>query len=272
MIFMKKIMLFTAFLFTVLVNAQDFPGEKIELLTNKQLKVKPVEEASQKYGYRGFFKDEKLQNIYKKKGYTTQYTELVGKVFNVVSFEPYRNSIQEKKFKLKIESKETGVLYFDYDPKYSHTFPFEVIGGLQYPEGFYCDAMLEKETNDANKRKYEFPFVNGIQLIKTVDPKHTFVFAVINVPSADKEPAGVIRRGVTVTFDNGGTIELPEEKISSDDNGAGGTVYRAIIGFRDPAHAKLLKENKIVKIKLNKFERNFSEGATLQEYAKCFFK
>ncbi|WP_159799284.1 hypothetical protein [Flavobacterium sp. MK4S-17] len=268
---MKKIMSLVAVLCTFLSFGQNFPGEKVDLLTNKQVKVKPVKESSRQYGYEGFYKDEDLKKVYeKKKGYNSDYDALVDKVFTVVSFEPY-DKYGTQKFKIKLENSETGTLYYDYNPKFSSMFPFEVIGGLDYPENFFCDRITETETNDESTRRYEFPYADGIRLIKSVS-EFTFIFAIINVPNKNKEVEGAIRRGVVIEFDNGEKIVMSDEKLKHAPNGAGGTVYTGIIGLRDEKDLKLLQERQIVKVKLDKFERDYTEGFTLREYAKCFLK
>ena len=269
---MKKIILLFVVMSSLMVTAQNFPGEKIDLLANKELRVIPLSESSQKYGYKGFYTDASLKKLYKEKDFGTPYKELSGKTFKVLSFEPYKTSTGNLKHKLKIENSETDILFFDYDPKYSHSFPFEVIGGLQYPEGFFCERMLEKEPLKENSRKYEFPFANGVKLIKTVDEEYTFIFAAINLPTDTKEEKGTIRRGVTITFDNGKTISMPDQKVNHTPNGSGGTVYSAVVSFTTPEELDLLKNHKMAKVKFDKFEREIREGDEIREYAKCFLK
>lgn len=41
-----------------------FPGNDTSLISGQQLKVTPLDKMFQKYGYEGFYKDEKLKKIY----------------------------------------------------------------------------------------------------------------------------------------------------------------------------------------------------------------
>lgn len=62
---MKKLLLVMAFALTLFANAQNFPGESVELLSGRELKVLPVDAGLQKYGYDHFYADATLDKRYK---------------------------------------------------------------------------------------------------------------------------------------------------------------------------------------------------------------
>lgn len=267
---MKKIIQLLALFVCFTAAAQNFPGEKIELLNGKNLKVLPVAEASQKYGYKDFYTDADLKNLYKKEGYSTPYNALVGKEFKVVSYEAYKNSINEAKYKLLIENPETGKLYFDYNPKYSFTFPFEVIGGLAYPQGFFCESIVEKKGSVVKEgdRWYEAPMDMGIQMSRYKGQLNP-VYIKVNVPTDVVYDETIVRRGYVITFENGKTIAKPTKELITIKSSNGKTLVTTDIDLYDAGELKLLKEQKIKSIKLDKFEKVVENGFVLKEYAKC---
>jgi len=262
-------MLLLALCLSFAANAQNFPGEKIELLNGKNLKVLPIAGASQKYGYKDFYTDADLKNIYKKEGYSTPYDLLVGKEFKVVSYEPYK-SYNEIKYKLLIENPETGKLYFDYNPKYSFTFPFEVIGGLAYPEGFFCESIVEKKGNVVKQgdKWYEAPMEMGIQLSRYKGQLNP-VYMKITFSTDAIYDEKVTMKGYSIIFENGKTITKPAKQLISYAGSSGTSIITTDIDFYEANELKLLKEQKIKSIKLDKFEKVVENGFTLKEYAKC---
>lgn len=267
-LFMKKIMLLLTFIVTAIAGAQNFPGEMVELLDGKELRVIPLELSSQKYGYREFFTDSNLKKIYKKDSYSTKHDALADKVFKVVSYEPY-NSYGTRKYKIQIENPDTGKLYYNYNPKFSSGFPFEVIGGLNYPEGYFCDLIKEVESSVENSRAYEFPMADGLQVIayKWNDKRQT-VLVSITLPTEKKFDSDAIVRGIELTLENGQKIVREDEILRLVDNSAGTTALTKIISLPE-SDIELLTMHKIVKVKLNKFEETYKDGLTLQEYIKC---
>ncbi|MFL9845062.1 hypothetical protein [Flavobacterium rhizosphaerae] len=265
---MKKILAILAIAIMPLTTlAQDFPGEKVTLLEGKQLKVKPMKASLQEYGYNNFYTDEALKKIYKKKSTSTPYDKLESRVFNFVSAIPYTNSIGANKYKLKIENEETGILYFDYDPRFSHSFPFEVIGGLVYPEGFFCEQLLEKRLPDGTQY-FAFPFADGVE-VSCLERKGPTAFLKINLPTSQKVASDIILRGLLLTFDDGSTFELPEQEVQHVARTIGGTLLSVMFAVKGDVDLQSFKNSKLTTIKLNKFERDFKEGMVLQEYINC---
>jgi hypothetical protein len=261
-----------AFLLGLSAFAQNFPGKKIELLKDKTLKVLPEEESLQRFGYRGFYTDHDLQNVYRKEGTTTLYSALAGKEFKVISYEEFRMGFNNEYlfYKLLIENPETGKLYFKYNPEYSHTFPFEVIGGLAYPEGFFCESIVEEKGNVVKEgdRWYEAPMDRGIKLSRYKGQLNP-IYIQVNVPTDVAHDETIVRRGYVITFENGKTIAKPTKELISFKGPTGKTVITTDINLYEESELKLLKEQKIKSVKLDKFEMNLENGFTLREYAKC---
>ena len=134
---MKKFFLLLILLVSFTSNAQDwikqFPYEQPQLLLNKRVKVAEKKLSLQKYGYDHFYTTESLElrTNYKSKGsYNTPYDDLVNKEFMVISVKPHINAIGKSKFKLELFNDEIGTLWYEYDPIYSHGFPFLILGNL----------------------------------------------------------------------------------------------------------------------------------------------
>lgn len=261
---MKKIILVFALLLSFIAVAQNFPGEKIELLSGKNLKVLPLSEASQKYGYRDFYTDVGLENVYKEEKSTTPYNALVGKEFKVISYEPYQG-YKEIKHKLLLENPETGKLYFDYSSKYSFNFPFEVIGGLIYPEGFFCDLIVKESASSSTS--YTTPIEEGSYIVKNKGDKvlaYTFRYATTEKYSPEK-----LWKGVTIVFENGAKIAVPAQVIASTKSSSGNVNLSASLIVHEAKYLSLLQSQPIKSIIFEKSEMVFKGGKVLQEYAKC---
>jgi len=79
----KRIMLITGILFAGFgIFAQNFPGQDVDLLVGKEIKVVEKAESLQEYGYDGFYKDSNLKKKYACcQSYNSKYKELVNKVY-----------------------------------------------------------------------------------------------------------------------------------------------------------------------------------------------
>ena len=145
--------------------AQNFAGNHVDLLIGKEIKVLPIN--NKDYGYKGFYKDEKLLKTYKKKILYSDYDSLIDKVFIVKQAIPYVNEINDKCFKLVLDNKELGVIYYDYNPIFETDFNFEVIGGLKLPDDFYCENITKEIDKFTGEIKYRADY-NGLSIVKTI--------------------------------------------------------------------------------------------------------
>ena len=271
---MKKLLLLAALALSMAVSAQNFPGEMVQLLEGKELKIVPLAESSQKYGYGGFYTDDKLKKIYKEKSHSTPYDKLVGKTFKVISIEPYQNVLKKTKYKIKVDNADTDILYFDYDPEHSFKFPFEVVGGLKYPEGYFCNMVKQEESNEPNIKNYSFPKIDGLAVgYSTYRDTHSIALSA-NLPVDEVISTNTVIKGISWIFDNGEVINSTIDNVTVSKGPTGKAVLKGYLSTSKSTNPKfyLLENNKLVKIKFGKYEREFTEGYVLQEYVKCIMK
>lgn len=247
--------------------AQNFPGKDVELLVGKEIKVLPKAVSLQEYGYDGFYKDSNLRRKYACcQSYNSKYKALENKIFKVISYEPYTNSIGTNKFKLLIENEETGQIYFDYSSEFEHSFPFEVIGGLDFPEGYLCKYIEETKDKFDNKITYRSPFPAPIEFIKVKNKEQVFTFMRISVYGST---VNLGKTGVIILLENGEKIEKSDAKIDTDVSNYGkGYDYSAFITLTDEDIMKL-KSNLITDVRLYIYDRSIKDGVILKEYLKC---
>ncbi len=123
----------------------NFLVEEPQKYIGQDLYLKGMSETLRKYGYSGFVLDYKeptsgnKKNVYKCcDSYGSLYTELVEKYFTVLevikhpkgeSGDSSDELLYGKKWFLKLKEKESGdTIYFEYDSRFEHSFPFVVVG------------------------------------------------------------------------------------------------------------------------------------------------
>lgn len=121
-------------------SLQNFLGESVYKYIGQDLYLKGKPDKEKKYGYDGFLLDytkskTENSNVYKKgDSYNSSYNELQGKYFSVLCVykHPKAEVIQQlygTKYFLELKDKKSGdKVYFEYDSKYEHSFPFIVVG------------------------------------------------------------------------------------------------------------------------------------------------
>lgn len=273
---MKKIILLFALVLGLTASAQNYPGDKPELLNGKTLKVQPLIEVRQEIGYKGFFTDEELRNIYKKNVQSTRYKELMGKEFKVTAVQQYQKPyMKSAKYKLVLENADTGKLYYDYDPVSDRDFNFEVIGGLEFPEGHYCKSVTLSSLKPIKSGGVWYEAVKkieGISLYAYVDKMRdeTMLQFHVNINSGEKQFQTQKQTGVTLVFDNGKTLSMPDQETVPDSDGK--NVLTATIWALYPEHFTLIQEHNLVAVKIGKYEDKIKNGHTIREQIKCMLK
>src|SRR5690606_20657972 len=87
---MKNLTFFIVMLFSAVLGAQNYPGNKPELLLNKEVKVLD-KDSPKEYGYREFYKDKELDKVYACCQKTSsKYEKLVNRVFKVTAVDPVK--------------------------------------------------------------------------------------------------------------------------------------------------------------------------------------
>lgn len=263
---MKKLLVVALMAVSGLIHAQNFPGEDVELLVGKELKVIPQ---SSKMGYSYFFSDEALRKIYKEKGNYTPHDKVAGKVFKVVSYEPLRND----KYKLTLQNSETGTIYYQYSSKYPLAFKFEVIGGLTYPDGYACKKATKRDASAIGDdvESLEYPEIEGIKVSTLKDGKSMNFFSIYVKYKNMEYQSGMY--GLTIELENGQKLNFNE---TVKEYGQGGNLEKGIgvmvtIPVEDDK-SEMLKSNKIVKVTIGGLEMQIKEGIKIQEFIKCATK
>jgi hypothetical protein len=264
---MKKLILFSLIVLSNISYGQNFPGYNLDLLLGKELKVKEKSEALQKFGYSEFYTDDSLKTHYDccETVDNTKYLSLVGKSFKMVSYEAYQDIAGVTKFKVKIDNSETGTLVFDYDPRFEYSFPFEVVGGIQYPVDFYCRDILYSVDKFSGEVSFSSPHapIEFYKVIKGSSSKtqialHTYGSQLV-----------LNTKGITILLENGFKIDRPEVKVSvSAVKCAAGYMYSAFFDLNEN-ELKLLASNKITDFRLYIYEESVPMGNKLMEYLKC---
>lgn len=128
-------------------SLNNFLGEEFSNYIGQDLFLNPQAEVLRKYGYDDFKIDPKgssysSSNVYKKvDSAESNYEELQSKVFEVLDVQDDPTSLISDYAFLKLKFKDSEeVVYFRYSKKYSHSFPFTVMG--------YYNKMKEMFVNN----------------------------------------------------------------------------------------------------------------------------
>lgn len=265
---MKKTILLLLLLISETTFSQNFPASNIELLSGKELKVLPKKENLQKNGYYDFYTDENLKKVYDENNtYNSKYSSLVGKIFKVIEILPYKTILGKDEFKLLIENNETGKLYFKYDPEFDANYPFEVIGGLKFPEDFYCKKITKTVDKFTGKTEYNTNS-GGIFFLKVVKGKISKIYLSINQPGATLT---IGKKGLTILLENNKKIEKPNADIKANSNGSGG-YYNSTFVELTLAEINLLKVNNMTDLRLYVNDSEVENGTKYKELLKCLTK
>lgn len=265
---MKRLLFIPLLLITSICIAQDiFPAYDTSIISDKELKVLPLPEVLRKYGYRGFYKDEKLKKIYELDGYNynSKYSSLVGKILKVKNIIPYTSSLGAEKFKLVLFSDETDEIFYDYDPKYEHQWNFEIIGDLNLPKDFFCREIkmnVDKFTNDTT---YSTKASDGIIFYKMKKGENIFYFLSSNLVGST---LNLREKGLILLFENNKRIDKPDVILDVESSSGSGWVYRAFVRLTNE-DISLITNNVITDKRHYIYDASVKNGKTLSEYLKC---
>ena len=153
-------------------SLENFLGRSFHPYLGQELYVIPKSESLRKYGYSGFLNNyrkdpyEKSNTYRCNENFASDYNALAGKYFEVLNIIE-TNSPYEAFFKLKFkESDQT--LYFKYQSKFKHTFPFLVIGHYEKQKQIFIskDILLRPfPKTDHPERKRWLNIVTGEEMI-----------------------------------------------------------------------------------------------------------
>jgi hypothetical protein len=272
---MKKsiLLLLIIFLQTSIINGQDFPGKDVELLFGAEIKVKELKPDLQKNGYANFYKDKDLKKIYSKTSVNrSKYRSLVNKVFVVIGIDSLKWGYSKLLIQhiLTLKNDEIGLIYYKYDGSEKYSFPFEVIGGLQYPDDYLCRSIEETKDKFTGETTYRTPVLDRISFTKVIGNNDSTIYMSL------KSYKGTVNfnvQGVVILFKDGSKLEFPSEKI---DVRIDGRYYDQSIRYQYSAFIRLneqdiekLKIAEITDFRLYIYDSAIANGKLYQEYLKC---
>lgn len=250
------------------LSAQNIPLKSLDLILGKDIKVKEKPESTRKYGYDGFYLDSNFNQIYACcENYSSKYSDLVGKVFKVNSFKEYKFNYAKSKAKLVIENTETGILYFDYDAESEDGFPFEVVGGLVFPEGYFCNEISQSIDKFSGKITYSSPVLDQIVVLKVVDADKVNIYMSVN---AYGSTISLAKKGVVLLLSDGTKIDKSDEDITVEVSGSG---YRYSSFFQlTRQDVERLTNVAVTDVRLYIYDSSIANGEEVKEYIKCLGK
>lgn len=260
----KNLLLFlliTCQLFTV--NSLDFPGDSPELLIGKELKVKNKSLELQEQGYRGFYKDIDFRipfNSIKPYSNFSKYESLNGKIFQVVSC----NKNKYGNFILELQNPEIGIVYYDYNPRFANFFEFEVVGGLQYADGYFCKDIEESKDKFSGKTTFQTPIREYVSFTKVIEDKYSTIYMYLKT-YGNTLNLGI--EGVIILLSDGTKLEFPTANINVEVAGQS-YQYSAFFGLNKQDVEKLILYE-ITDFRLYIYDRAITNGKIYQEYLKC---
>lgn len=199
----------------------------------------------------------------------SKYESLVGKVFKVLSYEKYYARNGEEKFKIKLANSETGLLVYDYSAKFEWDFPFEVIGGLEVKNDFFCDKVDSSFDKFTGEIKYTGDCRNeGMSLLKHVNNTSKEIYLSLVVSA---NTLVLNEKGITILLTNNKRIVKPNAKVdvSVSSSTQSNYLYQGFI-LLNAQDIELLKNERITDFRLYIFDRAIKDGTKIQEFAKCF--
>jgi len=284
---MKKFFFTLALTLTFLnIFSQSFPENNPELLLNKTVKPKVISEILQKYAYKNFYlefdkekkqftKDEKTNKPFASGpsySLVSDYTKLVGKEFKVLEiFEIATNSsFGVKEYAVEIENAEIGKIFYKYNPKYEHSFELEVVGGLDYPQDFFCSKIEQQKDKFEDKVTFFTPTENGISFMKSIEKGKTFIYLSVKVNGST---LNVSEKGLNLLFEDGTKFTKPEAKIDTKPSSGSGYIYSAFVQLTS-ADIKILTQKNITDTRLFIYDGTVDKDSAkaIREYLKCLSK
>lgn len=276
---MKKLLFSVlAILSVAFANAQNFPSTKVELLQDKTVKPKRYNDSDKKFHYKNFYSTFNIEKgeikelddlrlfATSKYSFISDYEKLVGKEFKVVKIYPPKNS---KKYVLELKNEEFGTIYYNYSPDYEFDFELEVVGGIELPEGFYCDKISTEKDKFTGETTYTTDFADGVSFVKVVKNNVSKLYMQVNTSGST---LNVGKQGLIVLLNNGGKIQKPTAKIKVDKTSSGGGYVYSTFVELNKNDITILKQHLITATRLYIYDNDVEEGAKLKDMLKCLTK
>lgn len=256
---MKKVLWLLFFIYGFSFG-QTYPKDAVELLVGKELKILPsTSDYVIKTGYYNFYKKPDLAF---KNRLKADYESLNGAVFKLISYQKNVGSLKTS-ISLELNNSKFGSIYYEYEPKFESYWIFDVIGGYNIPDNYFCKEIETKNDKFTGLTKYNSPIDEHVFFIK--EKGITYIYLLSHSKSLT-----VGGNGVIILLDDGSKIENKEAKIDVKYDGNGYYDYSTLFVLNDDQIKKLI-ENQITDYRLYvyDFKIDKAKGWFFKQYLKC---
>ena len=286
----KHIFTFSIFSVFFSLNAQDFVGKDAALYLNTTVKPVEISEQLQEYAYKNFYlqfdtvtKALTKDYIGKKKApfkpfqvgeyastSVSDYSKLVGmefKVMGVYEENPKYDFDKGRHYVFALKNDALGTIYYEYDTRYKHNLELTTVGGLKFPEGYWCNKFTVNKDKFEDKTSYYSPQESGFSVIKIISKDITTYYLRVEEGGST---ANVDGKGLFLLFEDGTKLNKDKAKIDVKVGNNGGFIYSAFVELT-MEDLEILKSKKLTDNRLYIYDGSVkAESASLiQEYVKC---
>lgn len=203
---------------------------------------------------------------------TSDPLKLEGMEFKVVAYfkkfykSNHRKDYDNGNYLLVLQNDIIGFVYYEYNPKDEDNLEFDVLGGLDYPEGYWCNKITVTNDKFDDLITSSTPNNKRLKLFKIIDKGITNYF--LNITQF-QHVANVNINGVYILFDDGTKWIKKDNPISVEVIGSS-FHYSSLIRLTTN-DLEDLKNKKITDTRLYIFDDKIESdlGYLIQEYAKC---
>jgi hypothetical protein len=285
----KYIFTFLTFFAFISLKAQDFVGKDANLYLNATVKPIEIREILQEYAYKNFYlnfdtatkvltkerigkRNSNIKPFQTGVSYNpvSDYSKLVGMEFKVIGVyeEAAKYDFEKGRYYVfALENDALGTIYYEYDTEFKHNLELTVVGGLKFPEDYWCNKFTIHKDKFEDKTSYYSPQESGFSVIKIVSNGITKYYLKVEAGGSTPKIDG---KGLYLLFDDGSKINKRNEEIDLDVGNNGGYIYSAFTNLSNE-DLEILKTKKLTDKRLYIYDGIVEpESANIiQEYIKC---
>jgi len=239
--------------------AQEYPKDAVELVVGKELKILPCDYCV-KDGYYNFYKKSDLE--YKNK-LKHKYDDLNGKVFVLKSFTRNVGTLKND-ILLELLNSTQGTIYYKYSPWNKGSWIFEIIGGIVYPDGYWCKDIERKEDKFTNEVRLNSPSTEHVSFIK--DKGIIYIYL-----TSHGKTLNVNQKGIIILLKDGSKITNETANIDVKVDGDGWYTYTSMFALSNEDISKI-SNSYITDYRLFVYDFALDNGILFSEYIKCLSK
>ena len=271
-----------SFLIIITINCfgQSFPKNNPNLLLNKIIKPKVIDENMQSMAYQHFYfefdfnlkKFTNLNKPYFYGGYLSEYNKLVGKEFKVLKVHE-ANPITlggSKEYAIEMENNELGKVFYRYFPDSESSFELEVIGGIDIKDDYYCSDIEYSKDKFDKSETYISPTNSGINFMKINSNNKKNIYMTLRTAG---QTLLVRKNGLFILFSDGTKLNKPTSKVEVESNSRGGYLYSVNVKL-NLEDIKILESKLITDYRIHIFDDTVKKESAeiLKNYIKCLKK